>query len=606
MPLRIEDYALIGDTETAALVGNDGSIDWLCLPRFDSAACFCALLGKPEHGRWQIAPAGGLRRVTRRYRPGTLVLETDFETEDGVARIIDCMPPRDELPDIVRVVQGVRGAVPLTMELAPRFDYGRLIPWVRDVEHAIHIVAGPDALFFESPVAVEHDNRRITAELSVRPGDQVAFRLGWHPSHTPLPEATDALEMLDYTESWWRRWSSSCRVSSDPNDAVTRSLITLKALTYAPTGGIVAAPTTSLPEHIGSVRNWDYRFCWLRDATFTLYALLSAGYRQEAIDWRDWLLRAVAGDPSQLQIMYGLAGEHRLPELELSWLPGYENSRPVRVGNAAVGQLQLDVLGEVIDTFHLARELGVPPQEDEWALSRAMLEHLERRWSEPDEGIWEVRGPRQHFTHSKVMAWTAMDRAVRGSMQFGLEGPVDRWRSIRDEIHREVCEKAWDSERRTFVQAYGSNRLDASVLQMALVGFLPPHDLRIRGTVDAIERELVRDGFVYRYLPDDTVGVDGLPPGEGAFLACTFWLADNLTLIGRPEDGRRYFSRVLDIRNDVGLLAEEYDPALRRLVGNFPQAFSHVYLIHSAENLAAYGEEEARSLSRPSCRPPPA
>jgi GH15 family glucan-1,4-alpha-glucosidase len=583
MPGRIEDYALIGDCQTAALVGRDGSIDWLCAPRFDSAAPFAAMLGTPEHGRWQIAPAVAVRRTRRRYLEGTLVLETEFDTDAGTVALIDFMPPRTGVPDVLRIVEGRGGSVPMRMELTIRFDYGSVVPWVRKVEGGISAIAGPDRLALRTEVPLRGENFRTVAEFTADAGRRVPFDLTWHPSHEPRPDALDANRALDETVQWWRAWSDRCQVSGDWCEAVRRSLITLKALTYAPTGGIVAAPTTSLPEQLGGVRNWDYRYCWLRDATFTLYALMLAGYRDEAAAWREWLLRAVAGRPSQIQIMYGLAGERRLTEAELPWLPGYEGSRPVRIGNGAWGQHQLDVYGEVVDALHQGRRYGLDPSDDAWRVERALLDFLESNWREPDEGIWEVRGPRRHFTHSKVMAWVAFDRAAKSAEQFGLEGPVDRWRARRAEVHAEVCAKGFDPSQNAFVQSYGEHHLDASLLMIPLVGFLPADDPRVRGTLAAVERHLMVDGFVRRYVPDPEV--DGLPPSEGTFLLCTFWLADNLALQGRRDEARAVFERLLAIRNDVDLLAEGYDPRARRLVGNFPQAFSHIGLVNTAYNL---------------------
>jgi len=583
MPLPIEDYALIGDTRTAALVGKDGSIDWLCLPRFDSAACFAALLGEPRHGRWLIAPANPVRRVTRRYRPGTLVLETEFTTDTGVVRIVDCMPPGELVPNVLRLVEGISGDVPMRLELIIRFDYGWVVPWVRKVEGTLVAIAGPDALSLHTPAHVHGEDLTSVAEFSVKPGQQVPFVLSWFPSHEPAPEDLDVSGLIEDAERWWRKWSDHCTYQGEWREAVETSLITLKALTYLPTGGIVAAPTTSLPEAIGGVRNWDYRYCWLRDATFTLYALMLGGYVEEAASWRDWLLRAVAGSPEQLQIMYGVSGERRLDEHTLDWLPGYEGSTPVRIGNRAVRQRQLDVYGEVNDALYQARKAGIEPDPFAWSIQRQLLEFLSEAWRQPDEGIWEVRGPRQHFTHSKMMAWVALDRAVKSVERFRLEGPVDRWRQIRDAIHAEVCAKGFDPGLGAFTQAYGSRSLDGSLLMMPLVGFLPPTDARVIGTVRAIERDLVEDGFVLRYRTHETN--DGLPPGEGVFLACSFWLADNYAMMGRTQEARALFERLLSLRNDVGLLAEEYDPASRRLLGNFPQAFSHVGLVNTAYNL---------------------
>ncbi|MCA1588750.1 MAG: glycoside hydrolase family 15 protein [Chloroflexi bacterium] len=597
MPLKIEDYALIGDTQTAALVGRDGSIDWLCMPRFDSGACFAALLGDERHGRWLLAPAGSERAVSRRYRDGSLVLETEFESDDGCVRVVDCMPPRGKAADVVRLVEGVRGRVPMRMQLVIRFDYGRVVPWVRRYEGCLLAVAGPEALYLRTPVETRGEELTTVAEFSVGEGERVPFVLTWRASHLPPPRAIDPLAATAETEGWWREWSQRCEYREEWRGPVVSSLILLKALTYAPTGGIVAAPTTSLPERLGGVRNWDYRYCWLRDATLTLEALLIAGYTDEAKAWRDWLLRAVAGDPAELQIMYGPAGERRLTELELDWLPGYEGARPVRVGNAAVGQFQLDVYGEVMDALALARREGIQPDPFAWDLQRALLDFLESGWRRPDEGIWEVRGPGRHFTHSKVMAWVGLDRAVEASERFGLSGPVERWRALRREIHAEVCREGYDADRNTFVQHYGSKELDASLLMIPLVGFLHPSDERVAGTVAAVQDELVEDGFVLRYRTAGRDWVDGLPPGEGAFLPCTFWLADNLALLGRVDESRAVLERLLALRNDVGLLAEEYDPAAGRLLGNFPQALSHLALVQTARILA--GGELRRCRGEP-------
>jgi len=585
MPLRLEDYALIGDCETAALVGRDGSIDWLCVPRFDSGACFAALLGAPEHGRWLLAPSTPVRRIRRRYRPDTLILETAFETDDGAVTVIDCMPPRGHQLDLVRVVVGQHGHVAMRMQLILRLDYGSIIPWVRRTEHGIRAIGGPDALELYSDVALRGEQWTTVADFTVAAGQRVPFVLVWHPSHRPPPPPLDPEEALRQTEHWWQAWSQRCTYEGPWREAVLRSLITLKALTYAPTGGIVAAPTTSLPERLGGVRNWDYRFCWVRDATFTLYALMSGGYIDDARAWRDWLLRAVAGTPSQLNIMYGLGGERQLSELALEWLPGYEGASPVRIGNAAYRQFQLDVYGEMMDVLSVADQLGLPPDPDAWRVQRALLAFLESVWRQPDEGIWEVRGPKRHFTHSKVMAWVAVDRVIKAVEHGGVEGPVERRRQLRDTIHAEVCQQGFDAQHHTFVQYYGGDALDASLLMIPLVGFLPASDARVRGTVEAIARHLMADGFVARY--PTTEEVDGLPPGEGAFLACTFWLADALALMGRHAEARQLFERLLTLCNDVGLLSEQYDPAARRLVGNFPQALSHVALINTACNLSA-------------------
>lgn len=584
MASRIEDYALLGDCLTAALVSRGGSVDWLCLPYFDSPACFAALLGTPEHGRWLLAPRGEGRPARRRYRDGTLILETDWETESGAVTIIDCMPPRSAEPDLVRVVVGKRGRVPMRLELALRFDYGSIVPWTRRTERGLWAVGGPDAVTLDSAVPLKLEGQTAIAEFEVEAGQRLPFVLMWYPSHELAPKPLDPEGVIEQTERWWQDWSGRCTYQGPWREAVLRSLITLKALTFAPTGGMVAAATTSLPEQLGGVRNWDYRFCWVRDATFTLYALLSNGYLAEARAWREWLLRAAAGRPSQMNIMYGLSGRRRLTEVELDWLPGYEGSKPVRVGNAAYAQFQLDVFGELLDAFHQGRRAGLEPGDDAWRVERALADYLESAWREPDEGIWEVRGPRRHFTHSKVMAWVAFDRMVKATEQFGREGPTNAWRKAREEIHHEVCEKGYDTGRNTFVQSYGATELDASLLMIPLVGFLPAEDPRVVGTVEAIQRELMRDGFVQRY-PTRT-SVDGLPPGEGAFLACSFWLADCLALMGRAEQAREQFERLLALRNDLGLLSEEYDPKARRLVGNFPQAFSHVGLVNTASNLA--------------------
>ena len=587
MTTRIENYALIGNTRTAALVGRDGSIDWLCAPRFDSRACFAALLGTHEHGRWLVAPAAKARTVRRTYRSDTLVLETEFETEDGTVRLIDCMPPWPDRSDIVRVVEGVRGRVPMRMELIIRCGYGVVVPWVRRVGSALLATAGPDSLELRAGVETKGKGFTTIAEFTVQRGQRIPFVITYFPSHQARPLPIDADAAIAATELGWRNWSARCTYDGRWPDAVKRSLITLKALTYAPTGGIVAAPTTSLPERIGGVRNWDYRFCWLRDATYTLYALLLAGYLDEARAWREWLLRAAAGRPQDLQTVYGLAGERQLAELELPWLPGYAGSAPVRIGNAAAAQRQLDVYGEVIDALHLARAAGLDANADAWSFELALLEFLESHWTEPDNGIWEMRGERRHFTHSKVMAWVALDRAIKAVEGHDVAGPVERWRRVRARIHADVCRRGYNARRGTFVQHYGSNKLDASLLLMPLVGFLPPDDTRVRSTVDAIERELMFGGLVTRYLT--TRRVDALPAGEGAFLPCSFWLADNLALQGRSADAEALFERLLSVRNDVGLLSEEYDPRNRVQLGNFPQALSHVALINSARTLSHRG-----------------
>ena len=581
---RIEDYALIGDCESAALVGRDGSIDWLCWPRFDSSACFAALLGTSEHGRWRIAPAGDVTSVTRRYRGDTLILETTFTTSSGAVTVTDFMPPHKSQSDLVRIVVGQRGEVPMRVDLALRFGYGAIVPWVvRDEEHTLRAIAGPDMVVLHMDEPLHGEGLTSVGEFTVRAGQTVSFSLAWRPSHEPPPVPADAAASLRETERFWNEWVSHCTFTGALREPVLRSLLTLKALTFRPTGGIVAAPTTSLPEQIGGTRNWDYRVCWLRDATLTLVALMDAGYFEEARSWRDWLLRAVAGSPDQMQIMYGLAGERRLLEWEVPWLPGYEASSPVRVGNAAYAQLQIDVFGEVMDALHQARTGGLSESAEAWRLERALVSHLERVWVEPDHGIWEVRGGPQHFTHSKVMAWVALDRAIRSVQRCGLDGPVARWSELRTRIHAEVCARGYDPRLGSFVQAYESDQVDASLLLLPLVGFLPATDPRVVGTVRAIEQRLLVDGFVYRY--DSALTADGLPPGEGAFLACTFWLADNYLLQDRRAEAWRIFDQLLAIRNDVGLLAEEYHPGLRRQLGNFPQAFSHVALVSTASSL---------------------
>jgi len=584
MASRLEDYALIGDCHTAALVSRDGSIDWLCVPRFDSGACFAALLGTPEHGRWLLTPASEPRSIRRHYREGTLVLETDYETDEGAVTVTDCMPMRVQAPDLVRVVEGKRGQVRMRMEFIVRFDYGAILPWIQRIDGGMSAIGGPDRALLITPVPLRREGATIVADFVVTAGQRESFTMIWHPSHEEMPAPIDPWWAILGTEKWWREWSSRCTYRGEWRDAVLRSLITLKALNYAPTGGIVAAPTTSLPEHLGGVRNWDYRFCWLRDATFTLFSLMNTGYLDEARAWRAWLLRAIAGKPAEMQILYGLAGERRLTELELTWLPGYENSRPVRIGNAAAQQFQLDVYGEVLDALYHARLLGLEPLADAWASGQAILEFVETAWKRPDEGIWEVRGPRRHFTHSKVMAWVALDRGVKAIERFKLDGPVDRWREVRDAIHAQVCSEGFNAELGSFVQSYGSRELDASLLMIPLVGFLPAKDPRVIGTVKAIEKGLMADGFVARYVPQESV--DGLPVGEGTFLPCSFWLADNLHLMGREADARRLFERLLGLCNDVGLISEEYDTRSGRLIGNFPQAFTHVGLVNTALNLS--------------------
>jgi GH15 family glucan-1,4-alpha-glucosidase len=603
MAARIEDYALIGDTQTAALVGRNGSIDWVAFPRFDSGTCFAALLGGRENGRWSIAPIGAPRTVRRRYRDHTLVLETELETEDGTVRLIDFMPVRGHAPDIVRIIEGVHGQVAMRSDLVIRFDTGRALPWVRQREGALTAVAGPDGLCLRGDLEMRGEGLASVATFTIAAGERHAVVCTWFPSHEELPAAIDPFVALQETEEWWRDWSGRCTYEGPWREAVVTSLMVLKALTYGPTGGIVAAPTTSLPEWPGGVRNWDYRYCWLRDATLTLYALMLTGYTEEAVAWRDWLLRATAGDPSRLQIMYGVSGERRLTEYEAPWLPGYEGSRPVRIGNQAHEQFQLDVYGEVLDSLYEARRFGIGADRWAWSLECALLDSLETQWREPDEGIWEVRGPRRQFTHSKVMAWVAFDRAIKSVEQFGLEGPVGRWRAIRDQIHAEVCARGFDAAQNAFTQAYESPALDASLLMIPLVRFLPASDPRVLGTVRAIENNLMQDGFVRRYrteAPEPQQTVDGLPPGEGVFLPCTFWLVDNYVQMGRIDEATRLFERLLAVRNDLGLLSEEYDPAARRLLGNFPQAFTHLALVNSAHNLTGAAGRPAHERGKSS------
>jgi GH15 family glucan-1,4-alpha-glucosidase len=594
MPLPIENYALIGDCHTAALVGCDGSIDWLCFPSFDSGACFAALLGGPEHGRWLLAPCAQVSRVRRRYREGTLILETEFDTVEGRIRVFDFMPLSDERWDVVRIVEGLSGRVMVRMELIVRFDYGSIVPWVRRAGNVLLLTAGPDTLELTSTVEVEPDNMKSVATFCVGAGDRHSIALNYRPSHLPIQSGVNAEASLTETEIAWREWSDRCSYQGQWREPVMRSLITLKALTYKPTGGIVAAPTTSLPEHPGGVRNWDYRYCWLRDATFTLNALLLAGYQDEAIAWREWLLRAVAGSPEDLQILYGVTGVRRLDEYEVPWLPGYQGAAPVHVGNAASRQFQLDVYGEVMDTLHLARAAGLKADPAIWGFLLVLLKFLESHWEHPDEGLWEVRGPRRHFTHSKVMAWVAFDRAIKDAQADGLDAPIERWRQVRDAIHAQVCEKGFDVRSNAFVQAYDSVHLDASLLLIPQVGFLPPDDARVRGTIEAIERHLAVDGLVLRYSTD--TDVDALPAGEGAFLPCSFWLADSYVLTGRRDDAKALFERLLALRNDVGLLAEEYDPRAKRMLGNFPQALTHMALVNTAR-LLSMPEQQATGAS---------
>jgi GH15 family glucan-1,4-alpha-glucosidase len=590
----IEDYGLIGNARTAALVSRDGSIDWLCLPRFDSPACFAALLGTPENGRWIVGPAEPAAQVSRRYLDGTAILETRFETATGVVTLTDFMPPPpdDHQIDLVRIVRGESGSVAMQTNVLLRFGYGRTVPWVRRRKFGVSAIAGPDEVLLRTEVPLRGEGFSTRSEFMVHAGDSLSFVLHWRPSHRHSIIHRDPEELLRDYEAMWRSWSGRCTNTGPWREAVVRSLITLKLLTFYPTGGIVASPTTSLPEAIGGPRNWDYRYCWIRDATFTLYALMNCGYSEEARGWREWLLRAAAGKPDELQIMYGLAGERNLEETELPWLEGFAGSRPVRIGNAAHHQLQLDVYGELMDVLYAADTFSPDRGVDAWGVQTALLDFLETEWSCPDAGLWEMRSAPRHFTHSKVMTWVAFDRAVKFVERSGRPGPVDRWRALRAAIHKEVCHKGYDHARNTFVQAYGSSELDASLLLLPQVGFLPPSDPRIVGTVEAIERELVADGLVLRYSPQRTQ--DGLPGDEGAFLACSFWLADALVLIGRKARARALFERLLTLRNDLGLLAEEYDPHARRFVGNFPQAFSHVALVNTAHNLLDHGPAHRR------------
>jgi GH15 family glucan-1,4-alpha-glucosidase len=583
----IEDYGLIGDLQTAGLVSRHGCIDWLCVPRFDSGAVFAALLGDGENGHWTMRPDGEFRSPGRRYRGNTLVLETELENDDGLVRLIDFMPPRETKPDVVRIVEGVRGRVQMEMELSLRFDYGSIVPWVRNIDGTLVAIAGPDGVTLHTPVELEGRDLRTHASFTVSEGDRIPFVLTWFPSTEELPDRVDHEQALEDTISYWEEWSDRCTHTGRWDEALRRSLLTLKALTYAPTGGIVAAPTTSLPEALGGVRNWDYRYCWLRDATLTLLAFIRAGYVEEARAWRDWLLRAIAGSPQDLQIMYGVAGERRLTEFEVPWLGGYAGSQPVRIGNGASNQLQLDVYGEVVDALYQARRKGLEASDDAWTLARKTFEWLESGWREEDEGIWEVRGPRRHFTHSKVMAWVAFDRAVKTIERWGREAPLDRLKATRDAIREDVLRHGYNADTGTFVQYYGSDRLDASLLLIPLVGFLPAKDPRVVATVAAIERDLLRGGFVERYRADhENVEVDGLPPGEGVFLPCSFWLAAVLHQQGRHEEAVDLYERLLSLRNDLGLISEEYDPERGRLVGNFPQAFTHIGIVETAFTLS--------------------
>ncbi|MBA9045028.1 GH15 family glucan-1,4-alpha-glucosidase [Streptomyces phaeogriseichromatogenes] len=582
--------------QTAALVCRDGTVDWLCLPRFDSHAIFAGLLGTEEHGFWRLGPAHAAdaqppAAARRGYRGDSLILESEWDTPRGTVRVTDFMPPRDGAPQLIRIVEGVTGRVPMRSALRMRFSYGRVVPWVHKHEGRTVAVAGPDSVWFDTEVETYGKSLTTYADFTVAPGDRIAFTISWEPSHKRPPALPEPEQSLEATESFWREWVEQCTYHGPYREAVIRSLITLKALTYAPTGGIVAAPTTSLPEDIGGVRNWDYRYTWLRDAAITLSSLLRTGYREEARAWREWLLRAVAGDPENLQIMYGIAGERELGEAELDWLPGYEDSAPVRVGNGAAHQLQLDVYGEVTEALHLAHMTGLARNDYASLLQLKLIRYLEDHWQEPDEGIWEVRGPRRHFVHSKVMAWVAVDRTIKLIESGDADGPLERWRELRDDIHRDVCERGYDKERNTFTQSYGSQELDASLLLIPQMGFLPPDDKRVIGTIEAIQRELsTSDGFILRYPTEgQSEGVDGLPGDEGAFLACSFWMADDLAMIGRVDEARKLFEKLLALRNDLGLLAEEWDPRLQRQVGNFPQAFSHVPLIDTALRLTASG-----------------
>jgi len=586
---KIEDYAFLSDTQTGALVSRDGCVDWLCVPRFDSPACFASLIGDKENGHWRFFPDEEVTAVHRRYRGETLILETELETKSGAVRLIDFMPPRGKNPDIIRIVEGLRGKVSMHMELIIRFDYGYIVPWVRRRKgfDGLEAIAGPNGLILRTPVETCGKDLTTVAEFTVAKGDRIPFVLTWYASHTDPPRKVNPEHALRDTEVFWGNWAKKFQSEGKWRDAVVRSLITLKGLTYAPTGGLVAALTTSLPEEIGGVRNWDYRYCWLRDAALILLVLLRAGYLEEATSWREWLLRAIAGSPAQMQTIYGVRGERRLIEYEIPWLSGYENSRPVRIGNAASNQFQLDVYGEVLAAAWQGHLAGIKMTEPDWALMVAIMKFLESHWQEPDEGIWEVRGGRQQFTHSKMMAWLAFDRAIKMVENCGCAARehIDRWQKIRDQIHAQVCERGYNPKKKAFTQVYGSDALDASLLTMPLTGFLPVTDERVRGTIEAIQRELMHDGFVLRYRPQET-GVDGLPGSEGVFLPCSFWLADCLHLLGRKKEARELFERLLEIRNDLGLLAEEYDPRAKRQLGNFPQAFSHVALVSCARILS--------------------
>jgi GH15 family glucan-1,4-alpha-glucosidase len=587
--VRIEDYGLIGDLQTAALVGRDATVDWLCLPRFDSASCFAALLGDERHGRWRLAPSVEIRATSRRYRPGTLVLETDFETDEGAVRVIDFMPRRGEGPPrLMRIVEGLRGRVPMQMELSVRPDYASIVPWLEPVPDGVLAVTGPDAFHLSTTLTLDIQDGTVRASLVALEGARERLALSWHLSYEEPPSVEDADSALARTEAWWQEWSARCTYQGPYRDEVITSLIALKAMTFETTGALVAAPTTSLPEDIGGERNWDYRYCWLRDSALALEAMLVTGYTEEAVSFRDYLLRIGTGDPAKIQIMYGIGGERRLTEFELDELPGYEDSKPVRIGNAASEQFQLDVYGEVLGVGFLGSTIIGGIEEHYWPRWRAIVEHVETIWPKPDDGIWESRGPRRHYTYSKVMAWVVFDRAVRLAEQYGLDAPLERWKQVRDQIHQEVCDQGYDEERRTFTQYYGSKELDSSVLNIPLTGFLPATDERVTGTIDAISRELGRDGFVSRYSTAHTD--DGLSGDEGQFLACSFWLVSALALNGRVDEARTLFERLLGLTNDLGLLAEEYDVKRERQVGNFPQAFSHLTLIGAA---AAISRAEA-------------
>jgi GH15 family glucan-1,4-alpha-glucosidase len=583
---KIEDYAFLSDTQSGALVSRDGCIDWLCLPRFDSGACFASLLGEKKNGHWRFFPTSKIDKVSRRYRGDTLILETTVETASGAVRLIDFMPPRGKNPDVIRIVEGLRGEVTMKMELIIRYEYGSVIPWVRKAHDGLEAIAGPDALILRTPIETQGKDLTTVAEFTVREGERIPFVLTWFASHEEPPRAVNAEHALRDTEKFWNDWASRFEMNGPWRDAVLRSLIVLKGLTYAPTGGLVAALTTSLPEEIGGVRNWDYRYCWLRDATFTLMTLMRVGYRDEAKSWRDWLLRAIAGSGAQMQIMYGVQGERRLDEREIPWLSGYDNSGPVRIGNAASNQFQLDVFGEVLLAMHESHRAGLETDETDWRLQVELMRFLESHWHEPDEGIWEVRGGRKHFTHSKMMAWVAFDRAIKlaHACKCATGVHIERWEKTRDQIHGEVCERGFNREKNAFTQFYGSDALDASLLMMPRVGFLPPNDPRVRGTIEAIERELIQDGLVLRYRPQEE-RVDGLPGGEGTFLPCSFWMANSLHFIGRTDEAKAMFERLLGLRNDLGLISEEYDPIAKRQLGNFPQAFTHLALVNTARIL---------------------